>query len=106
MNADDKQKDNLEGFRKLVRHGYHWVVILCVAIVAGVAAKFGLAKAIVIALAFYPPLTAAWYYSTKDVTHGQKFKQMSRTAQINTMLRIAGLFMSAAAFLYAVPKLF
>lgn len=106
MNADEKQKDNLEGFRKLVRHGYYWIVAFCLAIVVGFAVKTSLAQAIVIALALYPPLTAAWYYSTKDVTHGQKFRQMSRTAQINTLLRVAGLFTSAAAFLYAVPKLF
>ncbi|HHQ2714355.1 TPA: hypothetical protein ACSPMB_000184 [Pseudomonas aeruginosa] len=104
--ADDKQDDDLEGFRKLVRRSYLWIVVLCVAIVVGVAVKTSLAKAIVIALAFYPLLTAGWYYTTKDVTHGPKFKQMSRTAQINTLLRVAGLFMSAAAFLYAVPKLF
>ncbi|EMM5100309.1 hypothetical protein ACK249_003655 [Pseudomonas aeruginosa] len=104
--ADSKQDDDLEGFRKLIRHGYLWIVVLCVAVVVGFAVKTSLAQAIVIALAFYPPLTAAWYYSTKDVTHGQKFRQMSRTAQINTLLRVAGLFMSAAAFLYAVPKLF
>ena len=105
-NADNKQDDDLEGFRKLVRHGYLWIVVLCVAIVVGFAVKTSLAKAIVIALAFYPLLTAGWYYTTKDVTHGPKFKQMSRTAQINTLFRVAGLFMSAAAFLYAVPKLF
>ncbi|ELG7182112.1 TPA: hypothetical protein ACGW3N_000409 [Pseudomonas aeruginosa] len=105
-NADNKQDDDLEGFRKLVRHGYLWIVVLCVAIVVGFAVKTSLAKAIVIALAFYPLLTAGWYYTTKDVTHGPKFKQMSRTAQINTLFRVAGLFMSAAAFFYAVPKLF
>ena len=104
--TDSKQDDDLEGFRKLVRHGYFWIVMLCVAIVVGFAVKTSLAKAIVIALALYPPLTSAWYYSTKDVTHGQKFRQMNRTAQINTLLRVAGLFMSAAAFLYAAPKLF
>jgi hypothetical protein len=104
--AESKQDDDLEGFRKLVRHGYHWIVVLCIAIVVGFAVKTSLAKAIVIALAFYPLLTAGWYYTTKDVTHGPKFKQMSRTAQINTLFRVAGLLMSAAAFLYAVPKLF
>jgi hypothetical protein len=106
LNADDKQKDNLEGFRKLVRHGYYWIVLFCVAIVVVVAVNTRLATAFTVGLGFYAPLTAAWYYTTKDVVHGQNFKQMSRTAQINTMLRIAGLFMSAAAFLYAVPKLF
>ncbi|HCF9660085.1 TPA: hypothetical protein NI776_001812 [Pseudomonas aeruginosa] len=104
--ADSKQDDDLEGFRKLVRHGYLWIVVLCVAVVVGFAVKTSLAQAIVIALAFYPLLTAGWYYTTKDVTHGPKFKQMSRTAQINTLFRVAGLFMSAAAFFYAVPKLF
>lgn len=104
--TDSKQDDNLEGFRKLIRHNYIRAVVLSVAIVVGFAVKTSLAQAIVIALALYPPLTAGWYFSTRDVTHGPRFRQMSRTAQINTLLRVAGLFMSAAAFLYAVPKLF
>lgn len=101
-----EQNGTLEGLRQLIRHAYVWLVMMCVAIVIVFAVKTTLAKAIVIALAFYPPLTAAWYYSTRDTIHGQKFREMSRTGQINTALRIAGLFMSAAAFLHAVPTLF
>lgn len=101
-----KQDDNLEGFRKLVRHGFVWIVAFCVALVAVIAAFTTLAKSIVVALAFYPLLTATWYYTTQDTVHGPKFRQMNRTAQVNTMFRVAGLFMSAMAFLYAVPTLF
>ncbi|MBC8785608.1 hypothetical protein A7D21_28230 [Pseudomonas sp. AP19] len=101
-----EHSDNLEGWRKLVRHYYGLIVILCLAIltIIGVYAKFN--QFTVVALAMYPPLTSAWYYSTPEVVHGPSFRKMNRAAQINTMLRIAGLFMSAAAFINITPKLF
>lgn len=97
---------NIEKLRKLVMRSYIFALFLCVAIVAVIAVTFSLYKAIVVALAFYPGLTAAWFFSTQDIVHGQKFREMSRTGQINTVLRVAGIVMSVAAFAYALPTLF
>lgn len=101
-----ERSDHLEGWRKFVRHQYGWLVILCLAVLTFVAWHASFNQIIVVALALYPPLTSAWYYSTPEVVHGPRFREMNRAAQINTMLRIAGLFMSFAAFLHTIPKLF
>ncbi|WP_223554409.1 hypothetical protein [Pseudomonas sp. BF-R-01] len=105
-NQPKARNETLEACRLLVRHKFFWVVIGCLFICIWVFIWYSLAKAIVVALAFYPLLTAVWYYTTTDIVHGPSFKQMSRTAQLNTIFRILGLCMSAAAFSYALPKLF
>lgn len=96
----------LEGLRQLVRHIYVPLVIMCAILVVGIAITTTMNKAVVVGLALYPPLTTAWYYSTPDMVHGPKIREMSRTAKINTGMRIAGLLMSAAAFLHTIPTLF
>lgn len=115
INTDEKidlktvvkdQNGTLEGLRLTARHVYVPLVIASAILVLGVAITTTTSKAVIVGLALYPPLTTAWYFSTADMVHGPKFREMRLSAKINTGLRIAGLFMSAAAFLHTIPTLF
>lgn len=115
INTDDEivlktvlkdQDGKRERLRLLALRVFVPLVILSAILVAAIAITISMSKAVAVGLALYPPLTAAWYFSTPDMVHGPKFREMRRSAQINTGLRIAGLVMSAAAFFYAVPTLF
>jgi hypothetical protein len=106
VSAVSDKNGTCEGIRLFLRHLYWWLVLASVIIVPLIGYAFGLHKAAVVGLAFYAPLTTAWFYSTTDMVHGPGFSKLSVTAKINTVLRLAGLLMSGAAFYYTVPTLF
>lgn len=108
VNATPQPKENgtFEGIRSLVRHMFPWAIALCLAALVYVAFKHDLDKATKLGLVMFTLLTTAWFYSTKDTVHGPKFRNMTRTVKINTVLRLFGLCMSVVAITYVLPNLF
>ncbi|QCI13078.1 hypothetical protein E6B08_17625 [Pseudomonas putida] len=108
VNAPPHPKENgtFEGIRSLVRHMFPWAIALCLAALVYIAFKHDLDKATKLGLVMFTLLTTVWFYSTKDTVHGPKFRNMTRTAKINTVLRLFGLCMSVAAISYVLPTLF
>ena len=95
-----------DGSRRLVRHFFYYAAAAAVVAVIGIWTAYSFETAIVVALALYPPVTTAWYYSTAEAVSAPGFSKMTRTAKINFVLRFSGLLMSAAWFLHKVSKLF
>lgn len=101
-----KKNGTLEGLRLLETHILPWAIVLCLAVLVYVGLKYDLDKAVKVGLVMYTLLTTAWFYSTEDTVHGPKFRDMTRTAKINTGLRLFGLCLSVAAITYALPTMF
>jgi hypothetical protein len=101
-----EEKGTFDGIRSLARHYFPWAIALCLAALAYIAFKHGLDKTSKVGLVMFTLLTTAWFYSTEDTVQGPKFRNMTRTAKINTVLRLFGVCMSVTAITYVLPTLF
>ncbi|WP_153785298.1 hypothetical protein [Pseudomonas sp. EMN2] len=101
-----KEDDNLDGFRLLVRY-YFWRSVLAIfAVNAWVFYAFGKDKGMAIAGVALPVLFTGWFYSSRTSVHGSPFKSKTKDAIIYDLATLAGCIWSVYGFVGAFNTFF